>query len=359
MGRVDAACPPSVLSTQHVLGEHSGASDAHVSHYRDRHATPPFWEHCVYELRAREMDAGCRLSEFSQKPRCWANRDDIEEGRDLCIQGHRQGRWPQLDPEVSAQVQGTWASLAEGCIADITLRICKESSRVHAINDLQKRIAVLRGPVEAERLQAWDLELEPHLQLKSFNRRIQTLSQVHRSGLRLRGETETIRKASAMRVRVIPSDEVLGLHRQLRALTVLQQRLPIGRTWVAAMPRSIWMPRSGPAGIAMGCGRYPAGGVTAAVRSAPMQMPRSCCGRGTAISMATVMAKHANPCADWFAGGRGIGTPADHRQLKRGLFEVEGRPGRQPDPHPPTESGQGSPEPGRTAELRKRCDTHR
>ena len=198
---------------------------------------PPFWEQCVHELRVRrsrfrlrrhagspfidvhEMDAGRKLGEFSLRPRCWANRDDIEEARDLCIQGHRQGRWPQLDPEVSAQVQGTWASLAEGCIADIKLRICKESSRVHAINDLQKRIALLRGPVEASRLQAWALELDPRLQLKSFNRRIETLSQVHRSGLldltavlqhlrglRPRGAAEKIRKASSMRVRVIPSD---------------------------------------------------------------------------------------------------------------------------------------------------------
>ena len=37
---------------------------------------------------------------------------------------------------------------------------------------------------------------------------------------------------------------------------------------------------------------------------------------------------------------------------KEGYFEVEGRPGSQPDPHPPKESGQGSPEPVRIAEVR-------
>jgi hypothetical protein len=42
---------------------------------------------------------------------------------------------------------------------------------------------------------------------------------------------------------------------------------------------------------------------------------------------------------------------------KSAYFEVEGRPGSQPDPHPPKESGQGSPEPVRTAEVRQRCDT--
>jgi hypothetical protein len=38
-------------------------------------------------------------------------------------------------------------------------------------------------------------------------------------------------------------------------------------------------------------------------------------------------------------------------------FEVEGRIGSQPVPHPPEESGQGSPEPVCTAEVRQRCDT--
>jgi len=42
---------------------------------------------------------------------------------------------------------------------------------------------------------------------------------------------------------------------------------------------------------------------------------------------------------------------------KEAYFEVEGRPGSQPDPHPPPESGQGAPEPVRTAEVRQRCDT--
>jgi hypothetical protein len=42
---------------------------------------------------------------------------------------------------------------------------------------------------------------------------------------------------------------------------------------------------------------------------------------------------------------------------KGAYFEVEGRPGSQPDPHPPKESGQGSPEPVRTVEVRQRRDT--
>ena len=65
----------------------------------------PFWDQCVQELKVRrsrfrirrhpgspfiyvrEMVAGRKLGEFSLKPKRWCSRDDIEEARDLCIQG--------------------------------------------------------------------------------------------------------------------------------------------------------------------------------------------------------------------------------------------------------------------------------
>ena len=200
----------------------------------------PFWEQCVRELKirhsrfrlrrhaaspyiyVREMDGGRKVNEFSLQPRRWCNRDDIEEARDLCIQGHRQGSWPVPQTGPAVATGPGWSELAEACIADIKLRICKEGSRAHAINDLRKRISHFKGPVEAKRLQAWVLEHDPRLQLKSFNRRIETLSQIHRSGqmdltaelqrlrdLRPKGAAEKIRKASSMRVRVIPGDEDL------------------------------------------------------------------------------------------------------------------------------------------------------
>jgi hypothetical protein len=37
--------------------------------------------------------------------------------------------------------------------------------------------------------------------------------------------------------------------------------------------------------------------------------------------------------------------------------QFAGGSGSQPDPHPPTESAQGAPEPVRPAEVRQRCDT--
>jgi hypothetical protein len=107
----------------------------------------PFWEQCVHELKirhsrfrlrrhaaspfiyVREMAGGRKVNEFSLQPRRWCNRDDIEEARDLCIQGHRQGSWPA--PQTAATVASGpgWSELAEACIADIKLRICKEGSR--------------------------------------------------------------------------------------------------------------------------------------------------------------------------------------------------------------------------------------
>lgn len=76
----------------------------------------PFWDQCVHELKVRhsrhrirrhpgspfiyvrEMADGRKLGEFSLKPMRWCNRDDIKEARDLCIQGHRKGRWPAAQP---------------------------------------------------------------------------------------------------------------------------------------------------------------------------------------------------------------------------------------------------------------------
>ena len=57
-----------------------------------RHSGSPF-------IYVREMERGQKLGEFSLKPLRWSNCDDIEEARDLCIQGHRKGRWPATQAE--------------------------------------------------------------------------------------------------------------------------------------------------------------------------------------------------------------------------------------------------------------------
>jgi len=117
---------------------------------------------------------------------------------------------------------------AGGCAAQLGVtggglrRIAKEGSRVHAINDLRKRIARFRDRVDPQLLQNWAQEKDPLRNLKSFDRRIETLSQIQRSGLldlssvlewlramRPKGAAEKVRKASAKRVRVIPCDDDL------------------------------------------------------------------------------------------------------------------------------------------------------
>ena len=125
----------------------------------------PFWDQCVHELKVRhsrfrirrhpgspfidvrEMAEGRKLGGFSLKPKRCCHGDDIEEARDLSIQG-RQGRWPPAPSEQPPLRRSDWAALAEACISDIKLRICKEGSRAHAINDLDQRISRFRGPVD-------------------------------------------------------------------------------------------------------------------------------------------------------------------------------------------------------------------
>ena len=205
-----------------------------------RPSSPDFWTQCVHELKVRhssfrlrrhpgspfiyvrQVKHGIKVREFSMRPYQWENLDHVEAVRDLCLRGHRQGAWPEEGPSGAREPITSWSRLASECVADIEVRIAKEGSRVHAVNDLRKRIALFRDPVAPDMLERWAMELDPRSQLKSFNRRIETLSQIHRSGLldlsgvlqklrdqRPKGAAEKVRKASAMRVRVIPSDEDL------------------------------------------------------------------------------------------------------------------------------------------------------
>ncbi len=69
------------------------------------------------------------------------------------------------------------------------------------------------------------------------------------------------------------------------------------------------------------------------------------------------MDKPVKRCADWILVVREQALQRATATPKGAYFELEGRPGSQPGPCPPKESGQGSPEPVRTAEVRQRCDT--
>ncbi|MFM7675368.1 MAG: hypothetical protein ACKO5F_07240 [Synechococcus sp.] len=170
-------------------------------------------------LYVRELVRGVQVREFSLAPLQHRREEHVERARDLCLEGHRKGQWPE---PLAARGRGSlvsWKALVQACIDDIELRICKEGSRVHAINDLKLRVARFRDPADPQRLLSWAMEVNPLTHLKRFNRRIETISQIHRSGLmdltavlqqlrgmRPKGAAEKIRKASSMRVRVIPSD---------------------------------------------------------------------------------------------------------------------------------------------------------
>ena len=173
-------------------------------------------------IYVREVVHGVQVREFSLAPMDHGTPADIHAARDQCLEAHHLGHWPTDLLRKKAGGGSGWPELADACIRDVEARICKEGSRVHAINDLRLRIAHLRGPVDAQLLMRWAQEVDPLTRLKSFNRRIETLSQIHRSGLldlsgvlqklrdqRPKGAAEKVRKASAMRVRVIPSDEDL------------------------------------------------------------------------------------------------------------------------------------------------------
>nr|WP_231597906.1 hypothetical protein [Synechococcus sp. CBW1002] len=195
------------------------------------------WDHCARELVARrcrfrlrrydrsssiyvcELVQGVHVREFSLAPLLHRRDEDVERARDLCLEGQRTRPWPEPLAARGGTSRLRWQGLVEACIADIEVRICKEGSRVHAINDLKLRVARFRDPADPQRLLSWAMEVNPLTHLKRFNHRIETISQIHRSGLmdltavlqqlrgmRPKGAAEKIRKASSMRVRVIPSD---------------------------------------------------------------------------------------------------------------------------------------------------------
>ncbi len=59
----------------------------------------------------------------------------------------------------------------------------KQGSRVQAVNALKLRVARFRDPADPQQLLCWAMEVNARSQLKRFNRRIETISQIQRSGL--------------------------------------------------------------------------------------------------------------------------------------------------------------------------------
>lgn len=182
-------------------------------------------------IRIRELDGSTVLREFSGAPLRHDSDEHITIARDRCLEAHRLGYWP-FDIEEEGDPLSpvfSWPRLASAVAANIRERIVKEGSRTHLINDLEKRIAGLSGPVMGVTLVHWVREIDPSKARRSFDRRIETLSQIHKSGLlnltqeleelrnlRPTGAAERLRKRSSQRVRVVPSDaEIEGWLDQL------------------------------------------------------------------------------------------------------------------------------------------------
>lgn len=171
-------------------------------------------------IAVRHVLDGITVHQFMVKPYRHDEDADIETVRDLCLQAHARGVWSATE-NAKGQLDGTtWPEFAAACRQDVERRILKDGSRVHVVNHLTKAIAGFQGPVCGSRLKAWAEEVDPVAEPRQFTRRIDTISQIHKAGLlnladileelrgrRPRGAAERIRRASAMRVRVIPSDE--------------------------------------------------------------------------------------------------------------------------------------------------------
>ncbi|MCP9815374.1 hypothetical protein KBY76_01665 [Synechococcus sp. GreenBA-s] len=110
-------------------------------------------------IYVRELVQGVQVREFSLAPLQHRRDEDVERARDLCLEGHRKGQWPAPPPGRSSTSLARWEPLAQACIADIELRICKEGSRVHAVNDLKLRVARFRDPADPQQLLSWAMEV--------------------------------------------------------------------------------------------------------------------------------------------------------------------------------------------------------
>jgi len=91
-----------------------------------RHAASPF-------LYVREMAGGRKVNEFSLQPKSWCKRDDIEEARDLCIQGHRQRSWPAPQTAATVATGPGWSELVKATEAKCLKELEQENARLKSL----------------------------------------------------------------------------------------------------------------------------------------------------------------------------------------------------------------------------------
>ena len=163
----------------------------------------------------RRAAPGLREERFSLAPLQRHNARDIGLALQQCERNHVLGHWPREQTRAGL----SWRQLALAVARRVEGSIVKEGSRVHLLNDLKRRVALLRDPPSAEGLEAWVLELDPLTQRRSYQRRLEVVSQIERSQLlelgdllerlrrrRPRGAAVRLQQAQQSRVRVVPSD---------------------------------------------------------------------------------------------------------------------------------------------------------
>jgi predicted phage terminase large subunit-like protein len=103
------------------------------------------------------------VKEFSAAPLRYDNDADITIARDRCLEADRLGYWPfELVASSASSDRGlSWTTLAAAVASNVCERIVKEGSRTHLLNDLEKRVAALSGPVCPETLLLWVKEVDP------------------------------------------------------------------------------------------------------------------------------------------------------------------------------------------------------
>lgn len=208
------------------------------------------WDRCVADLAARrnryrmvqrsrspwiyvrEYDAGQVLRTFSSAVYRHDDDDDVEACYQRCLLSHSVGRWQDpAGPQVAESID--WPRFAQRVLEDVRQRIPKRASRAHAEGHLRS-IAEFSGPVAVVRLERWARECDPISQPHPFRKRLETLAQIHASGLldlsealarlralRPKGSARRRQEQRTQRPRAIPGD--LALQNWLDGLRGVEQ----------------------------------------------------------------------------------------------------------------------------------------
>lgn len=213
------------------------------------------WERCSSDL----VNRGCRFRLRRRSDRPWIYVREYQDGQVLatfsagqyrvdddshveavyrfCLAAQQTGRWrQQVNSETTERM--TWGQLANLAAENIRERIPKRASRAHAEGHL-RTIATFAGKVSALGLERWAKECDPINQASPFRKRVETLAQIHSTGLldldetlrrlkalRPKGSARKRQDQRTQRPRVIPPD--LGLQDWLDQLQGMEQ-------WVFAL----------------------------------------------------------------------------------------------------------------------------